>query len=145
MAQCWFLAFSNYTVVFHNVGSRDMGEGNSTILATYPAFKSSCLFLHISKPFSFVTLPCSKYMISMLPLPILNYFKIRTGKKQTNPMLSNYSMPHYLEEYTVWNLFYIGNGRRYINVLWTEKVTKGMVFEMWRNEQEDLHRQDLPS
>lgn len=53
-------------------------------------------------------------------------------------MLSNYSMPDYLEEYTVWNLFYIGNERRYINVLWTEKVTKGMVFEMWRDEQEDL-------
>lgn len=110
-------------MVFQNVSSRDMGEGNSTIFATYPVFKSSCLLLHISEPFSSVTLPCSKYIISMVPLPILNYFKI-SGKKK-HPMLSNYSMPHYLKEYTVWNLFCIGNGRRYINVLWTEQVTKG--------------------
>ena len=112
-------------MVFQNVSSRDTDEGNSTIFAAYPIFKSSCLFFHISKPFSSVTLPCSKYIISMVPVPILNYFKIRSGKKKTKPMLSNYSMPHYLKEFTVWNLFYIGNGRRYINVLWTEQVTKG--------------------
>lgn len=69
-------------MVFQNVSSRDMGEGNSTIFATYPVFKSSCLLLHISEPFSSVTLPCSKYIISMVPLPILNYFKI-SGKKKT--------------------------------------------------------------
>jgi hypothetical protein len=69
-------------VVFQNVSSRDTDEGNSTIFAAYPILKSSCLFLHISKPFSSVTLPCSKYIISMVPLPILNYFKIRSGKKK---------------------------------------------------------------
>lgn len=60
-----------------------MGEGNSTIFATYLFQEVFLLTLHISEPIpTSVTLPCSKYIISMVPLPILNYFKI-SGKKKT--------------------------------------------------------------
>lgn len=113
-------------MVFQNVSSRDTDEGNSTIFAAYPVLKSSCLFLHISKPFSSVTLPCSKYIISMVPLPILNYFKIRSGKKKKkNPCSPTIPCRIIWKNLLCETCSYIGNGRRYINVLWTEQATKG--------------------